>query len=136
LTATAETGDEAASSDFMELSTLGRQATAPRPQTAQLDGLWVVLVANDGEVGAADADGRAPMMAQSGSGQLLLLAFRTAATARSFVADQEIDDVQYKMIVGQNKEELIELAKAAGALGCLVDYDPATQAYVSTAALA
>ena len=112
-----------------------RQPTRTEPPRLGLEGLWVVYVPGGDQVATTDADGRAPMMALSGENLLFVLAFRTAASARRFGEDQGIEDAQQRMVMRQNKEELVRIARAAGAIGALVDYVPATQAYFAATTL-
>lgn len=96
-----------------------------------LDGLWVLLLANEGQLPTADADGRVPMMAKSGDTTTYLLGFKTVVKARQFLADQAIEGAEPRMVVRGNREEMLRIAQSAGATGVLVDYEPATQAYAS-----
>ena len=41
-----------------------------------LDGLWVLLVSNEGELAAQDSAGRVPMMCRAGNDQTYLLVFK------------------------------------------------------------
>jgi len=100
---------------------------APGPGAA-LEGLWVVLIANDGQLPLADADGRVPMMAQSGDDARLLV-WKNMVKARQFVAAVELEGAEPRLVVRGNREEIVNIARAAGAIGVLVDYDPQTQQY-------
>jgi hypothetical protein len=97
------------------------------PARVSLEGLWVVLVNNDGQLAAADPDGRVPVMAQAGDGHAYLLAFKNAARARQFVTAQELDGAEPRMVLRTYKETLLRVARGGGAVGMLVDYDPSTQ---------
>lgn len=101
-----------------------------------LAGLWVLLVQNDGELTTQDADGRVPVMCHAGNGQTYLLVFKTVVKARQFAAAQAVEGAEARMVVRSNHEELVAIARTAGAAGTLVDYDPTTQQYASTGALA
>ncbi|MGE0548075.1 MAG: hypothetical protein AB7O24_06660 [Kofleriaceae bacterium] len=105
-------------------------------RSPSLNGLWVLLVANEGELSTADADGRVPVMARAGNDKTYLLAFKNVAKARQFLAAQEISDAEPRMVVRGNLDEIVRIATSAGAVGTLLDYDPATQQYGSTGALA
>ena len=111
----------------------GQRSTAATPRMpvarSTLDGQWVVLVANDGELAAADADGRVPVMALAGNEQRYLLVFRNAAKARQFVASQDLVGAEPRMVVRGNRDELVRIARAASVVGVLVDYEPETQQY-------
>lgn len=101
-----------------------------------LAGLWVLLVDNDGEIGAQDADGRVPVMARAGDDQTYLLVFKDVAKARQFVAVQELDGAEPRMVVRGNQNDIVRIARSAGVVGTLLDYDPKTQRYASAQALA
>lgn len=106
-------------------------AAAPRVQVDRpsIDGMWVVLVANDGELTDADADGRVPVMALAGNEQRYLLVFRNAARARQFATQSELVGAEARMIVRTNQSELVRIARSAGVVGVLVDYEATTQKY-------
>jgi hypothetical protein len=103
---------------------------------ANLAGLWVLLVQNDGELTTQDPEGRVPVMARSGDDQTYLLVFKDVAKARQFVAVQELDGAEPRMVVRGNQQELVRIARSAGVVGTLLDYDPKTQRYASARALA
>jgi hypothetical protein len=107
-------------------------AFAPR---SVLEGLWVLLVANEGQLGLADADGRVPMMARAGDDQTYLLGFKNVVKARQFMGATSLDDAEPRMVVRGNKDEILRIARSAGAFGVLVDYDPATNGYAAAAEL-
>jgi hypothetical protein len=86
---------------------------------AELDGMWVLLVEND------------PVMARAGDDQNYLLLFKNVAKARQFVAAQELDGAQPRMLVRGNRDEIVRNARASGATGTLLDYDPSTQQYAA-----
>ena len=90
---------------------------------ASMDGMWVLLVDRD------------PVMARAGDDQSYLLVFKNVAKAREFVAVQELDGAQPRMVVRGNRDDILQLARSAGASGLLVDYDPATQHYAAASAL-
>jgi hypothetical protein len=102
-------------------------------QTA-LDGLWVLLVANEGQLPTADADGRVPMMAKSGDDAAYLLGFKNVAKARQFLTATDVEGAEPRMVVKGNRDEMLRIAKSAGASGVLVDYDPSTQKYGAASA--
>lgn len=101
-----------------------------------LAGLWVLLVDNDGELQQQDADGRVPVMARAGNDKTYLLVFKNVVKARQFVAAQALDGAEPRMVVRGNRDDIVRIAKSAGVIGTLVDYDPATQQYATTGALA
>lgn len=103
--------------------------------TPALGGLWVLLVQNDGELSTQDSDGRVPVMARAGNDQTYLLAFKNVVTARQFVAKQDLEGAEPRMVVRGNRDELVRIAKSAGVVGTLIDYDPSTQKYAAAGAL-
>ena len=111
-----------------QTSTQNHVQTAPN-----LAGLWVLLINNDGELQTQDADGRVPVMARAGNDKTDLLAFKNVAKARQFLVVQEITDAEPRMVVRGNLEEIVRIAKSAGAVGTFLDYDPATQQYLTGA---
>jgi hypothetical protein len=104
--------------------------------TSMLAGLWVLLVQNHGEISTQDADGRVPVMARAGDDQTYLLVFKDVAKARQFVAVQELDGAVPRMVVRGNQQDIMRIARSAGVVGTLLDYDPKTQHYASARALA
>ena len=104
--------------------------------TPNLAGLWVLLVQNDGEISTQDQEGRVPVMARAGDDQTYLLVFKDVAKARKFVTVQDLDGAEPRMVVRGNQQELVRIARSAGVVGTLLDYDPTTQRYASAQALA
>ena len=104
--------------------------------TPPLANLWVLLVQNDGELTTQDASGRVPMLARAGNDQTYLLVFKNAARARQFVTTQDVPGAEPRMVVRANHDDIVRIARSAGVVGTLLDYDPATQKYASTGALA
>jgi len=104
--------------------------------TTALTNLWVLLVQNDGELTTQDADGRVPMMARAGNDQKYLLVFKNVAKARQFLSTQDVDGAEPRMVVRANHDDIMRIAKSAGVVGTLLDYDPTTQKYASASALA
>ncbi len=100
-----------------------------------LGGLWVLLVQNEGELSTQDSDGRVPVMARAGDKQTYLLAFKNVVTARQFVAAQDLAGAEPRMVVRGNREDIVRIAKSAGVVGTLIDYDPTTQKYAAAGAL-
>ncbi len=100
-----------------------------------LDGQWVLLIENKGELGAQDAEGRVPVMARAGDDKTYLLVFKNVAKARQFVALSDLDGAQPRMVVRGNRDEIVRIARSANVVGTLVDYDPATQAYAATGSI-
>src|SRR3989442_11171956 len=99
--------------------------------TTPLDGLWVLLISNEGELAAQDHAGRVPVMARSGDDQTYLLVFKNVAAARKFVATQDLDGAEPRMVVRGNREDILRIAKSVGVVGTLLDYDPSTQKYAA-----
>lgn len=104
--------------------------------TTPLTNLWVLLVQNDGELTTQDADGRVPMLARTGNDQTYLLAFKNVAKARQFLSSQYVHDAEPRMVVRANHDDIVRIARSAGVVGTLIDYDPKTQKYASAGALA
>ena len=103
---------------------------------ADLVGSWVLLVQNEGELTTQDAEGRVPVMARAGNDQTYLLVFKNIAKARQFQTTSELGDAVPRMVVRANRDELVRIARSAGVVGTLVDYDPSTQQFAATGALA
>ena len=115
------------------------QTTTPTSSTgtAGLEGMWVLLVSNEGELEAQDPAGRVPMMARAGNDQTYLLAFKNVAKARQFLAQQQDSGgAEPRMVVRGNRDDILRIARSAGVVGTLVDYDPSTQQYAAATALA
>jgi hypothetical protein len=108
----------------------------PQTTTPPLDGLWVLLVANEGELAAAAPADRIPVMARATNDQKYLLVFKNVALARAFVAHQELDGAEPRMVVRGNRDDILRVAKSEGVVGTLLDYDPSTKKYASATALA
>ncbi len=110
---------------------------APTGPGAALEGLWVVLVANEGQLPLADADGRVPVMARSGADgeDAYLLVWKTVVKARQFVTAAELEGAEPRLVVRSSREEIVAIAKSARAIGVLVDYDPHTQQYGAATSL-
>lgn len=107
-------------------------------QTASptLDGLWVLLVSNEGELTAEDSAGRVPVMARAGNEQTYLLVFKNVVKARQFVSTSSLEGAEPRMVVKGNRDDIIRIARSAGVVGTLLDYDPSTQQYAEATALA
>jgi hypothetical protein len=103
---------------------------------SSLDGLWVLLVSNEGELAAQDSAGRVPMMCRAGNDQTYLLVFKNVVKARQFLAAQDMDYAEPRMVVRGNRDDIVRIAKSAGVVGTLLDYDPSTQQYAAAEALA
>jgi hypothetical protein len=101
-----------------------------------LDGMWVLLIANEGELPAEDADGRVPVMARAGNNQTYLLVFKNVVKARQFVAAAGVEGAEPRMVVRGNRADIVRISHAAGVAGMMLDYDPATQQYASATPLA
>jgi hypothetical protein len=100
-----------------------------------IEGLWILLVPNEGELPTSDPEGRVPMMARAGDDQTYLLAFKNVAKARQLMAACEVN-ADPRMVVRGNKADYLRIAQSARVAGVLVDYDPATQAYTAAIELA
>jgi hypothetical protein len=111
-------------------------STSARPPVANLANLWVLLVSNDGELTAQDAEGRVPVMARAGNDQTYLLVFKNVVKARQFLSTQELPGAEPRMVVRANHDDIVRIAKSAGVVGTLLDYDPKSQQYASVHALA
>lgn len=107
--------------------------TSPTPG---LSGLWVLLINNEGELTAQDNDGRVPVMARAGNDKTYLLVFKNMVKARQFISASELTGAEPRMVVRGNREDIVRIARSAGADGTLLDYDPTTQEFASTGALA
>ena len=105
-------------------------------QTQNLDGLWVLLVTNEGELAAQDAAGRVPVMARTGTDQTYLLVFKNVVKARQFVSNSNLEGAEPRMVVRGNRDDIMRIARSAGVVGTLLDYDPSTQQYAAAQALA
>jgi len=110
--------------------------TQTRMDSTPLTNLWVLLVDNDGELATQDADGRVPMLARTGNDQKYLLVFKNVVKARQFLSTQDVGAAEPRMVVRANHDDIVRIAKSAGVVGTLLDYDPTTQKYASAGALA
>ena len=99
-----------------------------------LVGLWVLLVDNEGQLPDAGAD-RVPMMARAGNDQTYLLGFKNMTNARSFMKKSQLEAAEPRMVVKGNKSHFLQIARNAGVVGILVDYDPTTQQYAAATEL-
>jgi len=104
--------------------------------TNHIEGLWVLLVSNDGELAQQDSAGRVPVMARAGNDQTYLLVFKDVSKARRFVAESSLDGAEPRMVVRGNRDDIVRIAKSAGVVGTLLDYNAATQQYSASAGLA
>ena len=84
-----------------------------------INGLWVLLVDNQGELTTQDADGRVPVMARAGNDQTYLLVFKDLVKARRFVAVKDLDGAEPRMVVRGNRDDILRIAKSAGVVGTL-----------------
>ena len=109
--------------------------TQPRTSPS-LTNLWVLLIQNEGELTAQDSDGRVPMMARAGDDRTYLLVFKNVVKARQFLSTQDVAGAEPRMVVRANHDDIVRIARSAGVVGTLLDYDPTTQQYASTGALA
>lgn len=111
-----------------------RTTKPPDDDRSALVGLWVILVDNAGQLPDAGAE-RVPMMARAGDDQTYLLGFKNMSTARRFLEQSDISGAEPRMVVKGNKNHFLEIARGAGVVGILVDYDPETQQYGSACEL-
>ncbi len=100
-----------------------------------IDGLWVLLVSNHGQLSNADEQDRVPVMARAGDDETFLLGFKNMSKARSFIQTTALDGAEPRMVVKSNNTQYVQIARAAGAAGVLVDYDPSTQQYAAATEL-
>ncbi len=112
----------------------GSTSRGPVPPTS-LTGLWVLLVQNEGELSTQDADGRVPVMCRAGNNQMYMLVFKDMSKARAFAAASELTGAEARMVVRGNHDEMLRIARSAGVVGTLLDYDATTQRYAATVAL-
>ncbi|MEZ4358619.1 MAG: hypothetical protein R3B48_00450 [Kofleriaceae bacterium] len=96
----------------------------------------MLLVQNEGEIASVDADGRVPVLALAGNNQTYLLGWKNAAKARQFVVDSELGDAEPRMVVKANKGEILDIARSAGVVGLLVDFEAKTKQYALAVDLA
>jgi len=106
--------------------------TTPASLKSSLDGLWVVLVAAEGD---SNVDAGIPVMARSGDDQTYLLGFKNMHGARTFVQKSGVEHAEPRMVVKGNRGDLLRIARENGVAGVLVDYDPDTQQYSAAEAL-
>ena len=99
-----------------------------------LVGLWVLLVENEGQLPTSTSK-RVPMMARTGNDETYLLCFKNMSNARRFLKQSEIDGAEPRMVVKGNKNLVLQIARDAGAIGILIDYNPLTQQYASASEL-
>jgi hypothetical protein len=52
------------------------------------------------------------------------------------VAVQDLDGAEPRMVVRGNQQDIVRIARSAGVVGTLLDYDPTTQRYAAAQALA
>lgn len=112
------------------------QSTTNLPDDkSALVGLWVLLVENEGQIASVDPVGRVPMMARTGNEETYLLGFKNMTNARKFIQQSSIETAEPRMVVKGNKSQLLQIARDAGVVGILVDYDPLTQRYAAATEL-
>lgn len=76
-----------------------------------------------------------PVMAKAGNDMNYLLGFKNAANARKFLQESQIDNAEPRMVVTANQYHFLHCARANGAAGILVDYDPASREYAKASEL-
>jgi hypothetical protein len=102
---------------------------------SSLDGLWLLLVEGQDPCRTGPTvEGRVPMMARAGDQHTYLLGFKNMQRARNFLATSPVAG-EPRMVVRGNRDELLRVARANGAAGVLLDYDPQTRAYSAAAEL-
>lgn len=101
------------------------------PQATLLEGLWVLLVPNEGEIQVSDADGRVPVLALAGNNKTYLLGWKNAVKARQFAAASELEGAEPRMVVKGNKDEVLRIVRSAGVAGLLIDFDATTKQYAA-----
>lgn len=94
--------------------------TSPIVKGSSLEGLWVVLVPEDGE--------KVPLLARAGDG-LYLLAFKSGVYARNFIAQKGLEGAEERMVVRANLAAFTRYMNERGVSGVLIDYDAATNTY-------
>ena len=110
------------------------QRTTSSADESALVGLWVLLVENEGQL-PTTVSKRVPMMARAGNDQTYLLCFKNMSNARRFLEQSEIGGAEPRMVVKGNKNLVLQIAREAGVVGILIDYDPKTQQYASATEL-
>lgn len=110
------------------------QQTHELPSKSTLDGLWLVLV--EGEAIGPTFEGRVPMMAKAGDDQTYLLGFKNMLKARKFLSESAIENAEPRLVVRGNRSDFLDIARANGVSGVLVDYDPQTHQFAAAAPLA
>jgi hypothetical protein len=98
---------------------------------SSLDGLWLVLV--EGTAAGPTVEGRVPMMAKASDDQHYLLGFKNMLKARKFLTESSIDNAEPRLVVRGNRGDFLNIARASGAAGVLVDYDVETQQFATAA---
>lgn len=105
----------------------------PAPQSV-LNGLWLLLVTQEEQTSTKIED-QVPVMAKAGNDMEYLLGFKNAANARKFLETTKIDNAEPRMVVTANQDNFLHCARANGAAGLLVDYDPSSQQYAKACEL-
>lgn len=75
------------------------------------------------------------MMAKAGNDQNYVLGFKNAAVARKFLQDSEITNAEPRMVVAASSGNFLNCARANGAAGLLVDFDPSSGEYAKASEL-
>lgn len=105
-------------------------------EVSNIVGLWVLLVENEGQLASIDPHARVPMLARAGNDQKYLLGFKNMTNAKRFLQSSSLEDAaEPRMVVKGNKGEVLRIARDAGVVGILVDYDPVTQRYAAATEL-
>jgi hypothetical protein len=123
--------DIAAQQALRKELTTRMQETQELASKSSLDGLWLVLV--DGAVAGPTFEGRVPMMAKAGDDQTYLLGFKNMLKARKFLSESSIENAEPRLVVRGNRGDFLNIARASGAAGVLVDYDLQTQEFAAAA---
>ena len=60
---------------------------------------------------------------------------KNIAKARQFQTTSALGDAVPRMVVRANRDDIVRIARSAGVVGTLVDYDPSTQKFASTGSI-
>ncbi len=75
-----------------------------------LDGLWVLLVDNAGQIEVSDNNGRGPMMARAGNDETYLSGVKKRSKDSDFVKSKLLEDVVPRMVVQVDHSEYLTTA--------------------------
>ena len=91
-----------------------------------LEGLWYIIAEDETKT-------RYPVLGRVVD-DTYLLAFSSAAKARTFIQQMKIEGADVGMIVRGNLEDIRATMRQYGAIGAVVDFDPETRSFASTRA--